>query len=184
MKAVSKSIFFLLPSCILAMAVAAQQALPSQKVRISNSGCTVVMPATPATVDFGFDVDSNKTYSTSVEVIIGQHTYQYAVHVLQAKDDELQGQQLDKLEQFLEFIKSTQQVASSEGYHKVNSILHAKTAKGLSDKWTDADGNEFAVMGWVQGRTMAVLYVFGQGPIPSSAGVQNYLNSFQFPSVF
>ncbi|HSC52984.1 MAG TPA: hypothetical protein VLC98_05175 [Phnomibacter sp.] len=176
--------FMFVAFLLLCAASHAQQSVPLKKYFISNSGCQVSLPAAPDPSEWIYDVDSNKVYTTQAQIMIGQQECHYAVHILQLKAGAETEELYDRLTQYLDYIKSQQNVIESSGYKKGNNLLKGKFSSSLSENWTDHDGQEFSVMGWAKGRTMAVLYVFCQDGIPPQAGANNFLNSFQFPSGF
>jgi hypothetical protein len=106
------------------------------------------------------------------------------VHIVQLREGAPDEDIFERLTQYLDYIKSTQNIISSSGYKKSNNLLKGKFSNSLAENWTDHSGQEFAVMGWAKGRTMAVLYVHCQDGIPAQAGASSFLNSFQFPNGF
>jgi hypothetical protein len=161
-----------------------QTTIPFKKYQISNSGCQVSLPAAPQEVTVSLDVDSNKVYSTQASIMLGKQECFYAVHILQLREDAADEDIFERLSQYLDYIKSTQNVISSSGYKKGNNLLKGKLSSSLSEEWTDHSGQEFSVMGWAKGRTMAVLFAFSKEQLPAQAGVSQFLNSFQFPNGF
>lgn len=159
-------------------------AVPLQRYQIANSGCAALFPAAPAGIESSLDVDSNKVYIARAETVVNKETYVYSVHVMQLRNPDAADDDFEQLTQYLDYIKSTLNIADEEGYKKVNGLTRGKLAKAMSDSWSDHTGIEFKVMGWIQGRTLAVLYVMGQGPLPAKLGVNNFLNGFQFPAAF
>ncbi|QGW28935.1 hypothetical protein [Phnomibacter ginsenosidimutans] len=182
----NKWYFFLFLSIALTCthSLEAQAVVAMKKYAISNSGCQVSLPAAPEPSEWQYDVDSNKVYSTQTKLIVGQQECHYAVHILQIRAGAETDDLYDRLAQYLDYIKSQQNIIESAGYTKGNNLLKAKFSSSLSDKWTDHSGQEFSVMGWAKGRTMAVLFVFCQDGIPIQAGANAFLNSFQFPNGF
>lgn len=161
-----------------------QSTVPFKKYQISNSGCQVSLPAPPQEVTVSLDVDSNKVYNTQLSVIVGKQECYYTVHILQLREEAADEDIFERLSQYLDYIKSTQNVISSSGYKKGNNLLKGKLSSSLSEEWTDHSGQEFSVMGWAKGRTMAVLFAFSKETLPAQAGVSQFLNSFQFPNGF
>jgi hypothetical protein len=176
--------FFAICAFVLGQHVQAQQPIPLKKYSIANSGCQVSLPATPQDVAVALDVDSNKIYTVQSVSIIGKQECYYSVHILQLRDGAPDEDIFDRLTQYMDYIKSTQNIVSSSGYKKGNNLLKGKLSSSLAENWTDHSGQQFAVMGWAKGRTMAVLYVYSQDGIPAQAGAPNFLNSFQFPNSF
>lgn len=159
-------------------------AMPLKRYQIANSGCAALFPAAPTGIESSLDVDSNKVYIARAETIVNKETYVYNVHVMQLRNPEAADDDFDQLTQYLDYIKSTLNIADEEGYKKVTGLTRGKLAKAISDSWSDHTGLEFKVMGWIQGRTLAVLYVMGTGPLPAKLGVNSFLNGFQFPAAF
>lgn len=158
--------------------------VPLKRYQIANSGCEALFPAAPSGIETGLDVDSNKIFIARAETVVNKETYVYSVHVMQLRNPDAAADDYDQITQYVDYIKSTLNIADEEGYKKVNGLTRGKLAKAISDSWSDHSGLEYKVMGWIQGRTLAVLYVMGQGPLPSKLGVSNFLNGFQFPAAF
>lgn len=158
------------------------QAQPLKKYWISNSGCSVSLPAEQPETESSIDVDSNKLFITKASQVQGGVEYLYYIAVLQLRDAEADAN--EKLQEFADYIKSTQMITDAAGYRKINTLVRGKMAKGISDTWTDQNGNEYYVTGWAKGRTIALMYVAGEKPYPSSAQLNTFFNSFQFPTTF
>ncbi|HSR37856.1 MAG TPA: hypothetical protein VLL95_02995 [Phnomibacter sp.] len=160
----------------------ALQAQSMQKYWIGNSGCSVNLPAEQADTEFSLDADGNKVYITKATQLQNGVEYQFYIAVLQLHDEDADAN--EKLQEFADYIKSTQLIADAAGYRKINNLVRGKMAKGISDTWTDQNGTEYQVTGWAKGRTLALMYVAGEKPYPSSAQLNGFFNSFQFPSAF
>lgn len=160
-------------------------AIPLQRFQIGNSGCSALFPAAPSGIESTFDVDSNKVYIARAEVQWNnKETYVYSVHVLQLRNPDAVADEYDALAQYLDYIKSTLNIAAEEGYKKVTTLTRGKLAKALSDTWNDHSGMDIKVMGWIQGRTIAVLYAIGPGQLSAKHSIQPFLNGIQFPASF
>lgn len=157
-------------------------AQPMQKYWISNSGCSVQLPAENATTEFAYDVDSNKVYITKATYRENGIEYLFYITILQLHEANADAN--EQLLQYAEYVKSTQMIADAAGYRKINSVARGKIAKGITDTWTDQNGNEYTVTGWAKGRTIALMYVTGEKPFPSTTQLNNFFNSFQFPTAF
>lgn len=155
-----------------------------QRHQIANSGCAALFPKAPTGIESGLDVDSNKVFTARAETIINKETYVYSVQVIQLRNPDAVEDDYEQLTQYLDYIKSTLNIADEEGYKKVNGLVRGKLAKAISDSWSDHTGLDMKVMGWIQGRTMAVLYVMGKGPLPAQLSINQFLNGFQFPATF
>lgn len=149
---------------------------------IENSGCAVSMPIDNVSTESGYDVDSNRVYTSKATYTRDGVEYLFYVAVMQLRADA--GEANEKLLEYTDYVKSTQMVVQAEGYKKINTLVRGKLAKGISDRWTDHAGNEYAVTGWSKGRTLSLMYVFGEKPYPSTSQLNSFFNSFQFPSGF
>jgi hypothetical protein len=166
----------------LAFGPFALQAQSMQKYWIGNSGCSVSLPSEQADTEFSLDADSNKVYITKATQLQNGVEYLFYIAVLQLNDEDADAN--EKLQEFADYIKSTQLIADAAGYRKINNLVRGKMAKGISDTWTDQNGTEYNVTGWAKGRTIALMYVAGEKPYPSPAQLNGFFNSFQFPSAF
>jgi hypothetical protein len=159
-----------------------------QRYKLGNSGCSVNLPAVPADVEFTIDVDSNKVYQTRVEQTMNGQRYQFCVAAMLMREElapEDTDAAFERLSSYMDYIKSTQNIIDETGYKKINNLARGKLAKGQTATWIDQQGQTYHVMGWINGRTVAVLYVFGEKPYPNQPQLNmSFFNSFQFPSVY
>jgi hypothetical protein len=155
-----------------------------QRVSIANSGCSVNLPAQAKQSELITDEDSNRIYKTLSEAVVQGVTYYFSVTTLQLADEEEADGSVESLEEFMAYVRSTQNIIDFDGPRPINHLLRGRLAKGLTDSWTDQAGNAYSVMGWIKGKTMAVLCVYGAKKYPASTQINTFFNSFQFPSGF
>ncbi|MCU0334528.1 MAG: hypothetical protein MUF62_05690 [Chitinophagaceae bacterium] len=173
-----------LPACMPLLAQNANW----QRYKLGNSGCSVNLPERPADTDFSLDIDSNKVYNTKAELVLGGQRYYFSVTAMLMREElapEDSEAAFDQLSSYMDYIKSTQNIIDETSYKKINNLARGKLAKGQTATWTDQQGQTYHVMGWINGRTVAVLYVFGEKPYPNQPQLNmSFFNSFQFPSVY
>lgn len=159
-----------------------------QRYKLGNSGCSVNLPERPTDTDFSLDIDSNKVYNAKVEQVVNGRRYYFSVTAMLMREElapEDNEAAFDQLTSFMDYIKSTQNIIDETSYKKINNLARGKLAKGQTATWTDQQGQTYHVMGWINGRTVAVLYVFGEKPYPNQPQLNmSFFNSFQFPSVY
>jgi hypothetical protein len=174
----------LLFGLLLMSALLPAQAQSWKRVWIENSGCSVQMPEAEVSTESGLDVDSNKLYITRATLQLQGVEYLFYVAVMQLHPETDSEDDMERLVAFSEYVKSTQMVVQAAGSKPVNSLLRGKIAKGITDHWSDHTGNDYAVTGWSKGRTLALLFVAGEKPYPSTSQLNSFFNSFQFPSLY
>lgn len=81
---------------------------------------------------------------------------------------------------YLDFLKAQLSITKAVGVGRGHTHGENAAAKGVIDYWESADGERWAVKGWVDQERLAVLYVRGKGEYPYFSAQQLYLEGFRF----
>lgn len=149
------------------------------KVAIGTSGTFAYVPNDEEfSVDLSYSPDSSRVYNG--EVLSGN--YRFAIIVVKFNGMELVDQQEreDMLVSYMDYLQETFSIVSSAGYGKGHTLDQYPEATGVIDYWEDEDGDEWAVKGWADAHTLAVLMLYGTGTYPHYNVQDMFLNGFRF----
>lgn len=82
---------------------------------------------------------------------------------------------------YMAFLQGQLSVTQAAGVGRGHTHTENAAARGVIDDWVDKDGDRWAVKGWVDGRHLAVLFLYGKGEYPYFTAQQMYLDGFRFP---
>ena len=82
---------------------------------------------------------------------------------------------------YLGFVQAQAGVTKAVGVGRGHTQAENPGARGVIDYWEDAEGDQWAVKGWVDKERLAVLFVAGKGEYPWFEAQQMYLDGFRFP---
>lgn len=165
---------------IMALFLPAQAQTPRfTKYPVMESGAAMYMPAAPL-FEKSYSEDSSAVYTAEVQhenIVYGVITVSLSESL---GTDTLVWDQL--LMSYIEYLNTqvfSLTAVSDPGYgHKLESQPHAR---GVLQYGQNSEGSQSAVKGWVDGNTLAVLYVIYQSEM--NINLQNlYLNGFRFPA--
>lgn len=146
-----------------------------KRIAVSTCGCTANLPARPITQKIE-DEAGNPVYIGQAKE--GGCTYGFAtVELEQVIYDRAEAEQALFL--FMEDMHPSFNIEYTTGLVHGYSHPHSDAVWGMTDYWQDADGVDWKVKGWTDGRIMTVLYVKGIGSL-SFAQQDAFLDSFQF----
>ncbi|TAE60338.1 MAG: hypothetical protein EAZ89_01610 [Bacteroidetes bacterium] len=174
----SRKVLFLALLTVL-FSVAQAQTPRFTKYPVMESGAAIYMPAAPL-FEKSYSEDSSAVYTAEVQY----ENIVYGVITVSLFED-LGADTLvwdGLLMSYIEYLNSqvfSLTAVSDPGYgHKLESHPYAR---GVLQYGQNSEGNQSAVKGWVDGKTLAVLYVIYQGEM--NINLQNiYLNGFRFPA--
>lgn len=170
-----KSILFLF---LLFSMMAKAQSL--KKYPIDDSGCSVYMFCQPGDFTKSYGVDSSAIYSAECEL----DSVTYGLICIRIKNPVQTGKDAeDLLLRFLDNLKESLEIKSSVGYGKGHIMEKKPDAQGIIDYWKDAENTEWKIKGWIDGKILAVLYVFKANSIDEQPRHNVFLNGFRFPGM-
>lgn len=164
-------LFFILAS--ITIAVSAQSL---KKYPVSNSGCLVYLFCEP-TFDQAYSQDSSNVYTA--ECVKDSVSYGViCIKLFKAVDDISQAE--DLVVSYLDYLKTTFEIAHAIGYGKGNRLNGNENTRGVIDYWEDKDHNNWKVKAWTNGKFVGVMYAYSLKKLPETK-VDAMLNSFRFP---
>lgn len=146
---------------------------------IGACGCSLYAPpgltvGPPGKSEDGADVWMGES------VIDGWHYGVVAVRFAEPFTDATPEQLEELLVAYLEFLRSQLGIVSSAGVGRGHTHGENAAARGVIDYWHDADGDDFAVKGWIDRSRIGILYVAGKGSYPWFSAQQMFLDGFRF----
>ncbi len=151
-----------------------------ERFEIGGSGCTALMPYQPewelshaydsSLVWVGEAFEDNIYYG----IICVEFSVSYAFE--STKED------LSYLAQgYLDFLQTEFSVVSHSGY--VTGMAHASNdeATGVSDTWTDSEGDPWFVTAWIDPFNLVVMYMYSDPETDMSTNSLFFFESLRFP---
>ena len=153
-----------------------------KKYQIGNSGCSTYFFCNPGTFDFAKTPDSSDVYTGDC---IGTDSLDYGIICLKlsagAQTTDLEAAERT-LVSYLDYLKTTLNIVSSNGYGKGHRLKNREDTKGVIDYWKDKDGSNWKIKAWTNGKNLGVLYVLSKGELPESK-VNIFLDGFMLPDM-
>jgi hypothetical protein len=176
-----KKIVFLF-ALLYAGMVQAQEVPRFSKYDIGESGCKIYLPADPGEFELTYSEDLSEVYTGESE----HGGFNFAVICVRLKeplgttetDKELNA---DMLEAYMDFLKGQFEISGAAGYGRGHVLESNPDATGVIDYWEGEDGTQYAVKGWVDNETIAVLMLYGSEEYPIYNAQQMFLDGFRFP---
>lgn len=148
------------------------------KYPINNTGHFAYFPADPGTFEASKSDDGADVYTAEVEfdsAFYGMIVVDFVPGSMGESTKEDMG---EVLMSYLDYLQTQFMIASTAGYGKGHTLESNTNAVGVIDYWEDETGFTYKVKGWVDTKTLAVLYIGGKEPI---FNVQEmFLNGFRF----
>lgn len=129
---------------------------------------------TPFTVEYS--ADSSEVHHTECD--INGTTYGIVCVVLKNPLTDLDMAE-DLVIGYLDFLKENFTITKVAGYSKGYVLPGMDSTRGISDRWTDSDGDQWVIRGWTNGKQLGVLYLYSQQPILATRA-EEYFNGFRF----
>lgn len=149
------------------------------KVNIGGSGCAFYAPGDPL-IDSFYSDDSSIVYAGESEL----DSLHYFIICVQLKDKvEGENEQVLFLEQYMDLMKNNFGVVAAVGYGRGHTLDDNPAAHGIIDFWEDEFGDSWSVMGWIDGRYLAILGVYGPPTNRNTTRESFYMNGFRFPGM-
>lgn len=150
-----------------------------KEYKIADTGCFVAFPNPPGEFEKSLSADSADIYTGSALY----NGYEFGAIVV-AYMEFLEGDTEDNEELltiYMNYLKSTLAITGSAGYDRGQVMESYLYAAGVSDVWTDNEGNTWTVRGWADNYNLAVLYIVGPDEYPDREDRELFLNGFRFP---
>lgn len=152
-----------------------------ERFEIDDSRCWVLMPSEPEWY-FEYSQDSSYVWNGEVQqgnIFFGVICIEFSVPF---NTDEFDEYELILIaEDYLDYIKGEFSIISSSGYKHISWIDSETGGTGISDYWTDAEGDPWAIQCWIDPYNLAVLYIYSDPETDFSGYEEDYFNSFWFP---
>lgn len=148
-----------------------------EKQAIGACGCAVYAP--PGLV---VEAPTKSQDGADVWTAVAHHGgYEFGVVAVKFAEPFAEADPLeDLLVSYMDFLKSQLGITGAAGVGRGHTLESNPAAKGVIDYWTDAEGDSWAVKGWVDPKRLAVLYIAGKGEYPYFTAQQLYLDGFRF----
>lgn len=127
-----------------------------RKYSISGSGCSAYFFCDPGEFKLEKSPDSSDVYTG--ECINDSVTYGAICVKLSVKLPDLETSE-GTLISYLDYLKSTMKIKSAAGYGKGHRLKNNEATRGVIDYWRDADGGNWKIKGWTDGKYIVVMYV-------------------------
>jgi hypothetical protein len=150
-----------------------------EKVDLGESGATAYLPESDSLVtSVDLSEDGSKVFTAGVQA--GDYYYgiilaQFAGFTLDTKED-----RENTLIAYLDYLQEMNSIMYSAGYGMGHALATDESVEGVIDFWVDAEGDEWAVTGWVQPDAIAVMYILGPGTYPNYTLSKFFFNGISF----
>lgn len=81
---------------------------------------------------------------------------------------------------YLDFLQKQFGITGTVGYGRGHTLESEPLARGVIDFWTDAEGTEYSIEGWVTPTHLAVMMVSGHGEYPYDNARRMFLEGIRF----
>jgi hypothetical protein len=170
---------YLLFTVLLLQSVITTYGQALKKYPIGKSGCSAYFYSNPGKFDITTTEDSSIMYAA--ECTAANVTYEVICIKLKQKATNLD-RAAEVLEQYLEYLKGSYTITTSEGYIRGLRLQKKESTRGIKDTWGDLDRNHIKVKGWTNGRFMVVLMVLSPEEL-NKAKTDKYLDGLLFPGM-
>ncbi len=147
-----------------------------KKVQIAETGCAVYIPS-ETTFNLSKSEDGSEVYTGEVEF----DGFNFAVICVKFAEPIIEKDgRVDVLTSYMDFLQGQFGIENSAGYGKGHTLESNPDAVGVIDYWQDADAVDYAVKGWIDGKYLAVLLLYGEGEYHYFNVQEMFLNGFRF----
>ncbi len=170
--------FFLLLLLSIALTSTKAQVPRFSKYPINQTGHFAYFPGDPGVFTPSQSDDGSDVYTAEVEF----DSSFYGMIVVDFLAGSMDGSSKENMEEllvnYLDFLQQQFMITSAAGYGRGHTLESNPNAVGVIDYWEDATGFEYKVKGWVDTKTLAVLYIGGKEPVYNVQ--EMFLNGFRF----
>jgi len=149
------------------------------KYQVNQTGRYAYFPSAPGTFDVTKSDDGSDVYTGEVE-FEGTSYGLIMVDFTAGLNDESNKEDLGNLlTDYLDFLQSQFGIIESAGYGKGHTLESNPAATGMLDYWTDETGAPWVIKGWIDKKTLAVMFIYGT-ELPVQGAQDMFLNGFRF----
>ncbi len=167
----------ILLALLLAPVLCSAQSL--KKYPLSTSGCSAYMFCDPGTIELTYSPDSSKVYTAECKT--DDVTYDIIVVKMKERIPDI-GAAEEVLQQYMDFLKSSFEVAKWIGYGKGHRLKGNEKIHGMIDYWEDKSKNNIKVKGWTDGIYISVFIALSAKELPETR-VNLFLDGIVFPGM-
>jgi hypothetical protein len=157
------------------IAAAQQPVAKIRKVPIGKTGCSYQNYCnTPFTVEQS--ADSSRIHRAECE----HDGITYGIICVQLKNpvaDLTMAE--DLMVAYIDFLKKNFTITEVAGYSRGYRLQDSDSTRGIADRWTDSEGDQWLIRGWTNGKQLGVLYLYSQEAV-QPAKAEEYFNGFRF----
>ncbi len=149
------------------------------KTAIGACGCSIYAPPFLVVAESTRSEDRSEVWTAETQVdgwVYGVIAVKFETPFTGAAPADLEG----LLVGYLDFLKGQLGIVAGAGVGRGHSHSENAKALGVIDYWTDKDGDQWAVKGWIDEGRLAVLFIAGKGEYPWLNAQQLYLDGFRF----
>ncbi len=159
----------------------AQELKPPRLVKtaIGSSGCSAYLPAGMPEFEQSKSEDDADVYTSEIALdsfVFGCIAVKFATPFTDSKSAELE----DLLIAYMDYLQGAFEITDAVGYGRGHTLEAYPDARGVLDYWEDDEGNQFAVMGWIDGNALGFLYIGGGREYPLFTVQEMYLKGWRF----
>lgn len=139
-----------------------------------------------ASMPDGFTWSSTTTTPDSSLVYTGEKdvTNGFSFGAVAVRYSEFDNSSPDELEEmlitYMDSLKKPWNITKASGYGRNQLMISDNKARGVIDYWTDKDGHEYALKGWISKYGLCVMYIKGPNIYPHTQVQTAYFDSFRF----
>jgi hypothetical protein len=149
-----------------------------KKMPVSNSGC-FFYGYCDIKFDFDYSEDSSKVYMGEC----ANSDVNYGVVCIQLLESVKDIEKVEDLMiSYLDYLKLNFEIKSAAGYGKGHRLNKSENTRGILDYWKDADGNNWKIKAWSDGKYIGVLYAYSKKELPENK-VNLFLEGFRLPEM-
>jgi hypothetical protein len=149
-----------------------------KKIAIGNSGCSVYSYCN-SVFESSLSEDSSRVFTG--ECVNDEVTYGVICVKLLNPVADLQMAE-DLLIAYADFLKNNFEIKKAVGYGKGHQLNNNEKTRGILDYWTDAEGNQWKIKAWTDGKFIGFLYGYSKKVLPENK-LDAFLNSFRMPGM-
>jgi hypothetical protein len=152
-----------------------------ERVAIAETGAAVYLPKGEAEFEMSLSEDGSEVYTGEIQhgdYYFSVVAVRFVPEMAEMTPDDMEGLLLN----YMEFLHSQIAPGESAGVGTGHTKEKVPNARGAIDYWLDAEGDRFAVKGWIDHRMIGVMILYGPDEYPIFNVQQMFLDGFRFPN--